>query len=335
MTGRYFDGRRSQARLVSVAIAGRRVRLEGDAVRRDEPLETVRISDAIGDAPRFLTFPDGATCEVTDGRALTDALTREAIAPARVDSWERSGRLVLAAVLILIVAAVAAYRHGLPWAARVVADRLPASTLDILSHQMLEFLDRGVLEPSALPGPRQAAIADALRGLRLPEEMHARVALDFRASEAIGANAFALPSGAIVVTDGLLEIAQGDDEVVAVLAHEVGHVDRRHGLRGMLQASVVSLGVTWLIGDLTALPAGLAATLLNARYSRDFEREADAYASRVLQASGIPPSRLADILERMQAESKRQGGLDERAFEYLSRHPSTDERLAALRLGSP
>jgi predicted Zn-dependent protease len=68
--------------------------------------------------------------------------------------------------------------------------------------------------------------------------------------------------------------------------------------------------------------------LLEARYSRDLEREADAYAARVLEASGIPASRLADMLERLDDDRGRAANS---AFSYLASHPPTAERIDALR----
>ena len=74
-----------------------------------------------------------------------------------------------------------------------------------------------------------------------------------------------------------------------------------------------------MIGDVSALAAAAPAALLNARYSRDLEREADAYAVRALRAVGIAPTRLADMLERMETEHSRAGRESPAgAFSYLS-----------------
>jgi predicted Zn-dependent protease len=95
----------------------------------------------------------------------------------------------------------------------------------------------------------------------------------------------------------------------------------------MIQSSVVSILVTWYIGDISALAAAAPAALLEARYSRDLEREADAYAAAALRINGLSPTLLADILERMSAE---RGDLPD-ALAYLSTHPTSAERIAQLR----
>ena len=86
----------------------------------------------------------------------------------------------------------------------------------------------------------------------------------------MGANAFALPNGTIVVTDDLVKLAEHDDELVAVLAHEIGHVVSRHALRRVLQDSGVMLLVAGITGDIvsiSSLAAALPTLLIEAKYS--------------------------------------------------------------------
>ena len=96
----------------------------------------------------------------------------------------------------------------------------------------------------------------------------------------------------------------------------------------MLQNSIVGLVVAWFIGDVSTIAAAAPAALLQANYSRELEREADAYAMQVLRANDIPVRHLADILRRLDAES----GLSDAsgALGYLSSHPATSERLQQL-----
>ena len=156
-----------------------------------------------------------------------------------------------------------------------------------------------------------------------------RYEIQFRKSPSIGANALALPGGTIVITDDLVKLAQDDREILGVLAHESGHVVRRHGERQILQGSAIVLLVTWFVGDANALAAAAPTALLQAKYSRDLEREADAHAIGVLRRNGIPTRYLASILERF-ARTEPSGG-NASMLDYLSTHPATAERLARLR----
>jgi Zn-dependent protease with chaperone function len=323
---RYFDGVRSEARPVSVTIRDDRVIVSGAGVRRDEPLGAVSISERIGATPRFVRFSDGGFCEVTDHAAFDRLLQMAGLDRHWLSRWEDSWRLAAGAVVMLALIAVFGYWVALPRMAESAAQRMPRSALDQVSAQVLRALDRLLLEPSQLSGQERSRIHQELLRLRLPPDVPIR--LVFRSSPSLGANAFALPSGTVVVTDELVRLSRTPEEVIAVLAHEAGHVDRRHGLRNMIQSSVVSLFITWYIGDVSALAAAAPTALLEARYSRDLEREADAYAVQVLTASGIGAGTLADILERLREDD---GESDEGAFAYLASHPPTAERIAALR----
>jgi Zn-dependent protease with chaperone function len=140
----------------------------------------------------------------------------------------------------------------------------------------------------------------------------------------------ALPSGTIVVTDGLLDLSGVDDEIVAVLAHEAGHVRHRHGLRLLWQSSFIGVGLTWLLGDVSMLAAGASSALLQAKYSRDLEREADAYAADVLDRNDIPRAHFTRILQRLQESAEAKLGRNPGVFDYLSSHPLTSERIEAI-----
>ena len=328
LRGAYFDGHRSQSHDVVLTFADGRVRVTGTEVARDEPFAELTFSDPVGRTPRFIRFRDGAFCEVADGPALDNALAVAIHGPSHIHQWESSWRWVGLSIVVIAIAAFLGYRYGLPFAAGVVANRLPASALDVVSDQTLAAFDGQLMTPTKLSTERQESIRAAFARLAVPDDVRSRLQLEFRHSEAIGANALALPSGTIVVTDGLVELAKNDEEIVGVLAHEVGHIDRRHSVRNLIQSSIVTGVITMVVGDISALAAAAPAVLLNARYSREFEREADAYALTMLRSSGIDASSLANILERMEAEH---GGGSAGALAYVSSHPPTAERLDFIR----
>ena len=239
---------------------------------------------------------------------------------------------MIIALAVIAALLVATYWLAFPIVVRVVAAGVPRSALEAIGSQTLASLDEGLLEPTTLPAPRQQEIASAFGRLSLPPEIATHTRIEFRRSEALGANALALPSGVVVVTDGLVALAEDTDDVVAVLAHEVGHLEGHHSMRAIVQSTLVSGLITLVAGDVSALAAAAPAALLNARYSRSLEREADGYAVHALRATGVQPTRLADMLERMEAEHAKAGrDGPEGMFSYLSTHPTTDERLKTLR----
>jgi Zn-dependent protease with chaperone function len=313
---------------VVLTVADRIVFLSG-GVTRSAPIETTRVSSGHG-GPGILTFSDGAWCEANDRPAFDRLLGVRAPQTAR--QWEgapwRLG-LVLAAIVLMLAAAS---RYAIPALAGRVARAIPADVSRAISDETLALLERDTLEPSQLPDHRQRQIAAAFDRLLRPEGEDT-YRLEFRKSDAIGANAMALPSGTIVVTDALVMLARHDEELLGVLAHEAGHIDHRHGLRLAVQSSALAATAGWIAGDLGSMMAVAPTALINAKYSRDFEREADAYAARLLRAQGIRPAVLAGMLERLDNYERERTGVatGTRVLDYLATHPATDERLAFLR----
>ena len=140
-------------------------------------------------------------------------------------------------------------------------------------------------------------------------------------------NAFALPGGQAYYFSALLERTRSADEFAGVLAHELGHVVYRHGLEGLVSTSATGLLIGFILGDLTGLSVagGLGAALIDTRFSREAEREADRFALAAAQRLGFRPAGLADLLDRLSEDDRMS-----RALALLSTHPLTAERRLAL-----
>jgi beta-barrel assembly-enhancing protease len=144
-------------------------------------------------------------------------------------------------------------------------------------------------------------------------------------------NAFALPGGGIFVNMGLLRLCTNTVEVAGVLAHEISHVTRRHGLRTMVTTVGPAKAVGAVLGDshgfLSALAAG-SHLLVGMSFSRDFEREADEGGFDLMLAAGLDPRGLEQGLKRIQQFEQRMGGGG--APNALRTHPPTPERMERL-----
>ncbi len=333
----YYDGHSARPQPVSIYLHGDRLIVDGEEVARDEPLAGLAISEPLGAAPRVVRFDDGAHCEVRAHAAFAQLLREAGIEDGLVVRLQARWKWALASVVLTVAAAVAGYHWGLPAAAGWIANRLPAGLLAGMGASTLEVLDTHVFSPSELPAARQAQLAHAFDRLRPPTARAPVHRIVFRDGGPIGANALALPDGTIVVTDQLVASAAQDEEIFGVLAHELGHLERRHSLRMFIQGSIVGFVVGWYIGDVSSVAAGLPSALLQARYSRGFEREADDYAMQMLELNGIPPAALAHILEHMQAGSDRnhpQGPGGKLFRGYLDSHPATADRIERLEGGA-
>ncbi len=331
----FFDGRSTRARRVRLFLDSRLLRVVGDGVDRNVPLSDVKIGERLGSAPRVLQIAGGGHCEVRDHEAFELELQRAGIAEAIVDGMQRRWTWALGSAVAFVALILGGYSWGLPRAAIVLAEHLPPQVAQALSRETLEFLDQQHLEASRLPVEARQRLERQFAALKMPDGAEVSRVLLFRSGAEFGPNAFTLPDGSIIVLDELVQFADQEEQVLAVLAHELGHARHRHGLRLLIQGSVVAAFATWWLGDVSNLLAGAPIVLATARYSRDLEREADAYAAAVLRANGRSPARLAEILEKLAAWQRRERGHESDTLDYASSHPPTPERIQALNAASP
>jgi len=149
-------------------------------------------------------------------------------------------------------------------------------------------------------------------------------------------NAFAAPGGLIFVSRGMLRCCKSEDAVAAVLAHEIGHIQLRHGIQS-IEKSRQTQALTILatesaknfggkeLSDLTKTFEGsindITSTLINNGYSRSFEQQADVAAVNTLSRVGYNPNALVAMLREMEKRLKP-GGLD-----FAKTHPSPGSRI--------
>jgi Zn-dependent protease with chaperone function len=170
------------------------------------------------------------------------------------------------------------------------------------------------------------------------------VRLELRSCPGIGANALALPDGAVVVTDDLVRLSAKREQLAAVMAHEVGHIVHKHPMRMAIQAAGLAALIGTLASDavsITGLAVALPTLLLETGYSRGFEQEADDFAFARMKALGISPAHFADILERLEASHGQRVDVNEpkkrsesAPGDYFSTHPATTSRAQRAREAS-
>jgi Zn-dependent protease with chaperone function len=198
-----------------------------------------------------------------------------------------------------------------------------------LSRQTLAVLDTRFLEPSELGADRSAHLQNLFHGLVDRKRPPVNYRLEFRKSGRVGANAFALPSGLIVMTDELVGLAENDRELIGVLAHEIAHVENRHGLRVLFQNAGTLLLVSALAGDVASISAAgetLPMLLIESGYTRRFEKEADRAAGTYLIRMGWGTACLQNILARLAKTAPIHP-----AFALFSTHPDLEERIGYLK----
>jgi Zn-dependent protease with chaperone function len=139
------------------------------------------------------------------------------------------------------------------------------------------------------------------------------------------ANAIALPGGRVYVFQGLVAKANNPDELAGAIAHEIGHVAERDGVRVVMQAAGLSFLFGMLMGDFSGGGVAVMAmrTVLQSSYSRETEAAADAYGAALLGRLGRDPRALGAILIRI-------AGTPGPMAKILLDHPEAEERAAAI-----
>lgn len=152
-------------------------------------------------------------------------------------------------------------------------------------------------------------------------------------------NAFAAPGGFVFVSKGLLRCCQHEAAVASVLAHEIGHIQLRHGLQAIEKARLTSAftimavegtrhfgreDLAQLVDDFDHVIEDITSTMINNGYSRTFERQADAASVTILDRRGYDPHGIVEMLRIMQ-DRLEPGGLG-----FAQTHPPPRARIKEI-----
>lgn len=152
-------------------------------------------------------------------------------------------------------------------------------------------------------------------------------------------NAIACPGGIILICSGLTDLAENEDQLAAILAHEVSHVSLRHGISSIDQARWTEFGT--LVAEEAAERSGSAeiesaaedygdlvddvvSSIITNGYSQDTEYQADSLAACISASAGYSPQALASVLENMSDITSRSGP------GFWQTHPDPEDRIDAL-----
>jgi Zn-dependent protease with chaperone function len=324
----YFDGQSNRKRKVRIQLGSALDLIENEQIAITWPYADVRRVDSAPGVFRVMSIsaPPLARLEIHD-EMLKQAIEShcpsinegkpEASQTLRIVLYSAAALVSLAGLLI----------YGVP----VLADRLAMVVPHSVERRMGEAVDKQV--SFMFGGKACAGVAGNAALARLVDRLQsaaglnvAVVAVDVHALATALPNAFALPGGKVYVTNGLLQKARSADEVAGVIAHELGHLQHRDGLRKMIQAGGTAFLVGLMFGDVLGGGAVLFAAreLLGESYSRDAERSADAFSIDVMHKLGRSTKPMGELLIRITGPQANRG------LTLLASHPLTEERLATM-----
>jgi len=153
-------------------------------------------------------------------------------------------------------------------------------------------------------------------------------------------NAFSAPGGLVMISRGMVRLCKNEDELAAVLAHEIGHVENQHGLKAIRKSRLTTALTTLALeagknlggSDLAQLTEAfegsitdITGTMMNSGYARTTEFQADKSAVDILKKSGYDPAALVGMLQEMQKRWVPNGP----GFGHT--HPEPSVRIAEIR----
>ncbi len=335
VSGQYFNGIQSKvfdAELFADDQVVSLVLLDGGDEPTPEPttIDELIVSSRLHEVPRSLRFPSGQQFLTEDNDRIdclleSAGIEQLATIPHRLESHIP---FVVISLLGLMALTYSFVEWGIPAIAEDAALLVPQNLEQSIGRDVLTQLDEGgLVAPTEQEESQQARLSEYLHSF--DEEQP--ISLQFRSSGPLGANAFALPGGIILLTDELVSLAETDEQLLSVYLHEMGHVEHRHVIKQGLQSSMLSLLIMAVTGDLTAA-TDLAATIPNLllffSYSRKFESEADEYALLRLAEAGIDATSFAKMMTNLTAYHEEHGGW--LTPSYLSTHPAPEDRIAVI-----
>lgn len=212
--------------------------------------------------------------------------------------------------------------------------RIGASVAKQVEEELPPVEDAPLQERVRAIGERLAAVCDRREIL-----YHCAVLQDPEEATAPFINAFSLPGGYVYVQAGLLTIAQSDDALAAVIAHEIGHIAARHAVKrfqasvGVGVAQLLAMGVTRDARFQRGLQLAMGQVFL--AHAREEELEADRLSVKYLQAAGFDPEAIVGVLEKLREvhrkEPPRAMGARLVRPNYAMTHPYVADRLRVVK----
>ncbi len=332
LTGRYYRDGGSEYLEAELHHIGEALYIVLAGSRQKIHVQLESLADRLGNVPRKIYFTGDSVFECSDNDAVDAFFKQNDHFFSRLTRLEGSLKFVVIATVATIICLFGLYRYGLPAAASWAASVTPAGVVEAMDSSTRKTVDKLLFSETKLSKARQdelTAIFDEL--VQISGQTNPPMTLNFRDGGKLGANAIALPGGTIILTDQLEALADNDDELAGVLAHEIGHVEGKHSLRQLYRAFGMAFMIGVIGGDSGQIVEDVvaqAALLDTFSYSRAFETESDIHSVEVMIKAGRDPMAFVDLLDKI----LKAHNIDPENSDtgWLSSHPGNKDRRASV-----
>ena len=304
-------------------------------------INDLHVSNRLGNVERKVTLANGSVFATKDNDAIDVLFKKKNKFNSIIHAVETNLTTVLISLALTAVCTVGFFIWGIPWIGVKVAHALPEKTNEIIASHSFKFLDKYLFDETQLEPERMEQIRSHFNSALVPTSSNKAInyQLHFRDWSVLGLgipNALALPSGDLILTDKFVELSESQDEIDSVLFHEMGHVIHRHSLEMVVESAIFSVAIMMITGDSNGfadLGISLGSLIISSNYSRSHESEADEYAFDQMLKAKIDPIVFSEILNRitgymddMEDEIQNREKPEKSMDDYLSSHPSNEER---------
>jgi len=288
----------------------------------------IKTSSRLGNTPREISFGNGELFVSEDNDSIDQINEHLGKNNSLIHRLESKMMSVIVASILTVCIIWGVVVFGIPASAKMIANKMPT----VLSEQFgssLDILDETVFDPSELELEKQKRITDLMSPF-LKQDQSLNPKVNFRSG--MKANALALPNGDIVFTDDFINLVENDEQLLAVLFHELGHLKHKHLARRVLQDSMITLMVVLITGDIDTIDilTGIPTLILDLSYSREFEVEADTYALEQLHLHNMPLesfSSVMQLLDNYYHDEIEDDDFNSNIPNFLMTHPATKDRV--------
>jgi len=326
-----------------ITIGGGRLRFDGEAGSVEWALAEIQLHlGGHNDSQIFLfrAADPKATLSTGDLSLLEhpafqhSALREQAARTIKKSRTIPRGLLGCGVLLFLLLAGIVVLFAMRARVSSALAERVPVEWEKEFGESVLKDISskQKLVTTNAVYAARIRAITNALLPVLAAD---ARFQFQFHVIHDTNINAFAVPGGQVFILTGLLDASKRPEQLAGVLAHEIAHVTRRHSLRNIISSAGLWLTLSALFGNAEGLTAVLAegsGFLLDQKFSRDFEREADDTGWEYLVKANVDPRGMIEFFQTIKEEQEKStAGKLANSLDFLATHPATDERMARLR----
>lgn len=320
----YIDGHTQSSTSVDISLNDKELLLI--SMSKSEALEAAKFHKKIEKTPDGYILKHGDnpynTLVIKDLNSIEGIIIKYPYLGLYIEKKNRTvHKLIVAAIVVFVLSIFsifAIYFWGLDWAAKKVANQIPIEKEAELGKQFFEQY----LSTAQVDEPQTQLVDSFFKSLHFTTPYPIKLVVV--KSDVV--NAFAIPGGYIVVNSAILNTIDQPAELAGLLAHELTHINKKHGTQSMVRELGASILIAMVFGDYNESGAVLVRQIDNLKslkYGRDMEQEADEIGLQQLDShTGYSGFGMISLFEELKKESKGNA-----PPEFLSTHPDMDNRI--------